>query len=128
MKKTIRGDANTFFGEDVDYADAKFYKLWDSEISEVSSDLKRDSQKEKAKTLTLPKSQKVIRVVNSYAGEASEHQAPRSKVLFKYTPKNKRKVSQKALTPVRDIVNSLATSYTFTLRRIDQSEPKKIWL
>jgi len=46
-------------------------------------------------------------------------------VLFKYTPKDKRKDDQKALTPVREIVNSLVTSYTFPLRRIDQSVPKE---
>jgi len=73
--------------------------------------------------LTLP--QKVIRVTNSYASEAKEYQSPRSKVLFKYTPKDKRKVGQKALTPVRKIMNSLVTSYTFPLRRIDQSMPKE---
>ena len=67
--------------------------------------------------------QKVIQVVNSYASEAKEYQSPRSKVLFKYTPKDKRKVGQKALTTVREIVNSLVTSYTFPLRSIDQSMP-----
>jgi len=28
-EKTIHGDANPFYGEDVNYADAKFYKLAD---------------------------------------------------------------------------------------------------
>jgi len=44
-------------------------------------------------------------------------------VLFKYMPKEKRNDGQKALTPVRKIVNSLITSYTFSLGRIDQSVP-----
>jgi len=43
--------------------------------------------------------------------------------LLKYTPKEKRKVGQKALTPIKEIVNSLVTSYTFPLQRIDQSMP-----
>ena len=46
-------------------------------------------------------------------------------MLFKYTPKDKRKDDQKALPPVREIVNSLVTSYAFSLRRIDQSVPKE---
>ena len=59
--------------------------------------------------------QNVIEVVNSYTSEAKEYKSPRSKVLFKYTPKGKRKVSQKALTSVREIVNSLVTGYTIPL-------------
>jgi len=46
-------------------------------------------------------------------------------VLLKYTPKDRRKDGQKALPPVREIVNSLVTSYAFSLRRIDQSVPKE---
>jgi len=46
-------------------------------------------------------------------------------VLFKYTPKDKRKANQKALIPVKEIVNTLVTSYTFSLRRIDQAMPKE---
>ena len=46
-------------------------------------------------------------------------------MLFKYTPKEKRKVGQKALTPIREIVNSLVMSYTFPLRQIDQFMPKE---
>ena len=46
-------------------------------------------------------------------------------MLFKYTPEEKRKDIQKVLTPVREIVNSLVTSYTFPLRKIDQSVPKE---
>jgi len=45
--------------------------------------------------------------------------------LFKYAPKDKRKDGQEVLTPVREIMNSLVTSYTFPLRRINQSVPKE---
>jgi len=34
-EKTIRGDANAFHGENVNYAEAKFYKLADFEIFQV---------------------------------------------------------------------------------------------
>jgi len=122
-EKTILGDANPFHGEDITYADAKFYKSADSGTSQVLLNQRKSNQRENPKLLTLP--QKVIRVVNNYASEAKEDQFPRSKVLFKYAPKDKRKDGQKVLTPVRKIVNSLITSYTFPLRRIDQSVPKE---
>jgi len=40
-------------------------------------------------------------------------------LLFKYAPYEKRKVGKKGIDPVREIMNSLVTSYTFLLRRID---------
>jgi len=70
-------------------------------------------------------SQRVIRVVNSCVNEAKEPQPTQSKVVFKYTPKDKRRDNQKALIPVKEIVNTLLTSYTFPLRGIDQSMPKE---
>ena len=71
------------------------------------------NQKENAKNPNLP--QRVIRVVNNYVNEAKEPQPTRSMLLFKYTPKDKRKANQKALIPVKQIVNTLVTSYTFPL-------------
>jgi len=117
-KKMIQGDTNPFHGEDVNYADAKFYKSANFGICQVPLDPDGRSQEEKPKTSALP--QKVMRVVNSSVNEANEPQSTRSKVLFKCTPKDKRKVGKRALTPVRKIVNSLVASYTFPLRRIDQ--------
>ena len=73
-EKTIRGDTNPFHGEDVNYADAKFYKSADSRTSQVLLAQEKDNQKEKPKALTLP--QKVIQVVNSYVSEAKEEQSP----------------------------------------------------
>ena len=72
--------------------------------------------KKNPKALALP--QKLVRVVNSDASEAKEYQSPWSNVLFKYTSKEKRNASQKALTPVKEIMNSFVTSYTFLLRQI----------
>jgi len=72
-----------------------------------------ENQKENAKTPNLP--QRVIHVVNSYVNEMKEPQPMQSKVLFKYTPKDKRKANQKALIPVKKIVKTLVTSYTFPL-------------
>jgi len=119
-KRTIRGDENPFHGDHVNYTDAK-YKLTDPGTSQVSLDLKGGNQKEQPTTLTLP--QKVIRVVNNYASEAKEYQFSRSKVLCKYTPKEKRKAGLKALIPVGEIVNSLLTSYSYPLRQTDQLVP-----
>jgi len=83
-----------------------------------------ENQKGNAKTPNL--SQRVIPVVNSYINEAKEPQPTQSKALFKeYRPKDKRKANQKALIPVKEIANTLVTSYTFPLSRIDQSMPKE---
>ena len=49
----------------------------------------------------------------------------RPKVLFKYTPKDKRQPGQKPLSATEKAMNSLMTSYTCPLRKIDQSVPKK---
>jgi len=71
-----------------------------------------ENQKENAKTPNLP--QRVIRVVNSYTNEAKEARPTRSKLLFKYTPKDKRKANQKALIPVKEIVNTLCHELYFS--------------
>ena len=66
----------------------QFYKSTNFGISQVPSDPNGGNQKEKFKTLTFL--HKVIWVVDSYASEAREHQAIKSKALFKYTPKDKK--------------------------------------
>ena len=81
------------------------------------------NQEEQPKAPTFP--QKVICVFNRYANQENEPQYTRSKMLFKYTPKDKRKVSQKALTPVREVVHFFIASYTFPLSRTDKSVPKE---
>ena len=120
LKGWFEGMQILFYGEDVNYADAKFYRSAGFGVQQVPLNPDVENQKEKAKTPNLP--QRIIRVVNSYVNEAKEPQPVRSKVLFKYTPKVKRKPNQKALIPVKEIVNTLVTSYTFPLRRIDPKE------
>jgi len=115
-EKMVREDANPFHREDVNYADAKFYKSANFGVRQVPLDPDGENQKENAKTPNLPL--KIIRVVNSYVNEAKELQPTRSKVLFKYTPKDKRKANQKALIPVKEIVNTLVTSYTFPFEEL----------
>ena len=109
----IWGDINPFHKEDVNYANAKLYKSADFGISPVPLDPNEGNQKDEAETPALP--YKVIHVVNSYVNEEKVSQSMQSKVLFKYTPRDKRKVGRKALTPVREITDSLVTSYTFRL-------------
>ena len=116
-ERMVRGDANPFHGEDVNYAGAKFYRSAGYGVHQVPLNPDGENQKENAKTPNLP--QMVIRVVNSYVNEAKEPQPTRSKVLLKYKPKDKRKANQKALILVKEIVNTLVTSYTFPLQRID---------
>jgi len=112
-ERMVRGDANPFHGEDVNYADAKFYKSAGFEVHQVPLNPNGENQKGNAKSPNL--SQRVICVVNSYVNEAKELQPTQSKVLFKYTPKDKRKANQEALIPVKEIVNTLVMSYTFPL-------------
>jgi len=125
MKGWSRGDANPFHREDFNYADAKFYKFTGFGVHQVPLNLDGKNQKENARTPNLP--QRIIRVVNSYVSEAKEPQPTRSKVLFKYTPKEKRKANQKALMPVKEIVNTLVTSYTFPSEEWTGQCPKKTW-
>jgi len=73
-EQTILGDANPFHGEDVNYADAKFYKSANFGTSQVLLNKQKSNQRENPKPLTLP--QKVIRVVNSYASEVKKDQFP----------------------------------------------------
>jgi len=94
-ERIIRGDANPFHEEGVNYVDSKFYKSAGFKAHQVPLNPDGENQKENANTPNLP--QRVIHVVNSYVNEAKEPQPTRSKVLFKYTPKDKRKANQKAL-------------------------------
>jgi len=107
----VQGDANPFHGEDVNYADTGFYRSAGFGVHQVPLDLDGENRKGKSKSLDLP--QKVIHVVNSYVNKVKERQSTQSNVLFKYTPEDKRKASQKALIPVKEIVNTLVISYTF---------------
>jgi len=86
-ERMVRGDANPFYGEDVNYADAKFYRSAGFGVQQVPLNPDGENQKEKAKTPNLP--QRVIHVVDSYVNEAKEPQPVRSKVLFKYHLKKK---------------------------------------
>jgi len=117
-EKMVWGDAYPFHGEDVNYVDVKSYKSANFGVRQVPLDPNGENQKENAKTPNLP--QKIIRVVNSYVNEVKEPQSMWSNVSFKYTPKDKRNANQNTLIPVKEIVNTLLTSYTFLLRRIDQ--------
>jgi len=92
-ERMVQGDANPFHGEDVNNADAKFYKFAGFGVHRVPLNPDGENQKENGKTPNLP--QRVIRVVNSYVNEVKEPQPAQSKVLFK------RKADKKALIPVK---------------------------
>jgi len=121
----VRGDANPFYGEDVNYVDARFYRSAGFGVHQVPLNQDAENQKEKAKTPHLP--QRVIRIVDSYVNEAKEPQPVRSKVLFKYTPKDKRKPNQKALIPVKEIVNTFAQVTLFPSEELTSQYLKKTW-
>jgi len=68
-----------------------------------------------------------MRVVNNYANEAKEPQSTRLNMLFKYTPKDKRNAGQKALTPVREIVNFVSHIIFFLSGELTSQCLKKTW-
>ena len=82
-EKMVQGDANPFHGEDVNFADAKFYKLVNLEVRQVPLVPDGKDQKGNAKTPNLP--QKIIRVVNSYVNEVKEPQPAIKGVVQIYT-------------------------------------------
>ena len=92
-ERMVRGDANPFHGEDVNYADAKFYRSASFGVHQVPLNPDGENQKENAKTPNLP--QRVIRVVNSYVNEAKEPQPTRFKVLSKYTLRTKGRLTKR---------------------------------
>jgi len=89
----VRGDANPFNGEDVNYADAKFYRSACFGVHQVPLNPDGENHKENAKTPNLP--QRVIHVVNSYVNEAKEPQPTRFKVLSKYTLRTKGRLTKR---------------------------------
>jgi len=72
MKRWSEGMQILFYGEDVNIADAKFYKSANFKVCQVPLHPNGENRKENAKTPNLP--QKIICVVNSYINEAKERQ------------------------------------------------------
>ena len=87
-EKTIRGDANPFHGEDVNYADAKFYKSTDPGISQASLDLKGSTKTKSSWLLLCLRRSFELSIVMLVKPRNINSQVE----MFKYTPKDKRKV------------------------------------
>ena len=120
FKYIENGQANSdpFKGEEVNYSDAKFYKL-------VTVTKEPSAKTQEAKVMEkqeAPKSTKQQFRVKATASSSSHTSKP--KVIFKNVMKDQQAPEQKTSTSVKDTVNSLMTSYTLPLRKIDQSVPK----
>ncbi|XP_024027182.1 uncharacterized protein LOC112093283 [Morus notabilis] len=61
--------------------------------------------------------------MNSTNKQVKSSSKPNQKMTFKYVPKNQRAPGQKALTSVKSVVETLMTSFTFPLWKLDQTFP-----
>jgi len=111
----IRGDQDPFQGENVNYADAKFYKKITINSPASVASVPQSKPKEE-------KFGKSPKVKETPVEEKSE--SARSKCLFKFIPKSERQAGQKPIMLIDKTMNSLMTSYTRPLRKIDQSQPE----
>ncbi|XP_062076034.1 uncharacterized protein LOC133780178 [Humulus lupulus] len=119
--RSVNADPNPFYGEQVNYADAKFYKSANVTI------LKEKLEEGKChESLTSQKSLQVKQLspVKSPQPKEEDLKVSNQKRTFKYIPKSQRGVGQKALTLIEDSMTALMTSFTLSLRKIDQSLPK----
>jgi len=101
----VNADLNPFRGEQVNYADAKFYKSADVTILK---DAIKTSKGEK---------------MNGTTKQVKSSSKPNQRMTFKYVPKSQRAPGQKALASVKNVVETLMTSFTFPLRKLDQTFP-----
>ena len=130
-EKTVVADPNPFGSEEVNYADAKFYKMTNSHFSadnrKDKEAITRNEGSSKPSTSQSSKASKVIRVKTTpkrvQKGQVSI--APKERLVLKYVPKEQGKLKE-VLTSVRDTMSSLTISYTCPLRRINQSIPQDI--
>ena len=101
----VNADLNPFKGEQVNYADAKFYKPANVTILKDINKVSKGVGKEETMTGTTK--------------QVKSSPKPEQKTTFKYVPKSQRVPGQKALAAVNNVVETLMTSFTFPLRKVD---------
>ena len=131
--KKVYADPDPFMGEEVNYADAKFYATTILMPSFKDNGIKKegldDEQDPRPSSTEVSKASKAIKVKVKSSGQTNmeENQglkASKSKALFRYTPKSVRKPDQKILTPLQEPMAVLTASYSCPLRKIDQFVPR----
>ncbi|XP_060968195.1 uncharacterized protein LOC133035834 [Cannabis sativa] len=119
--KSVNADPNPFYGEQVNYADAKFYKPDNVTILKGKPE---ESKRHENSVIQNSPQIKRLSLVKSPQSKEENLKVSNQKRTFKYIPKSQRGVGQKALTPIEDSMTALMTSFTLPLRKIDQSLPK----
>lgn len=132
MKK-VYADPDPFVGEEMNYANAKFYATTILMPSSKDNGTKKESlnveQDLRPSSTEISKASKAIKVKVKPSGQINMEEiqgskALKSKALFRYTPKSVRKPDQKILTSLQDSMVVFTTSYSCPLRKIDQSVPR----
>lgn len=118
--KSVNADPNPFYGEQVNYADAKFYKS--ANVTILKGKLEKGKCHESSTSQNSLQVKQLSPVKSPQPKE--DLNVSNKKRIFKYIPKSQRGEGQKALTPIEDSMTALMTSYTLPLRKIDQSLPK----
>ena len=131
--KKVYADPDPFMGEEVNYADAKFYATTILMPSSKDNGIKKegldDEQDPRPSSTEISKASKAIKVKVKSSSQTNMEEtqglkASKSKALFRYTPKSVRKPDQKILTPLQESMAVLTASYSCPLRKIDQSVPR----
>ena len=113
--KKVLGDTDPFRGEEVNYADAKFYKQSKVTFSQPTKYevVQKESQ---SPAVEKAKSSRLVKIASS--------KTPKSrKLVFNRSLKDRREPEKKAMEQIQNAFETLVTSYTKPLHRINQSIP-----
>ncbi|KAM1018797.1 hypothetical protein ACFX2C_040378 [Malus domestica] len=113
--KTVLEDTDPFKGEEVNYADAKFYKQTKVTFSQTTKDevVQKESQ---SPAVEKAKPSRLVKITSS--------KTPKSKkVVLNRSLKDQREPDEKAMEQIQNAFEALVTSYTKPLHRINQSIP-----
>nr|XP_011465143.1 PREDICTED: uncharacterized protein LOC101299390 [Fragaria vesca subsp. vesca] len=125
--KKVLADVDPFKGEEVNYSDAKFYKspvVSASQPSKARKSRKAEVVQHKTEATKPSRPVRVKVITSSSEKDALTSKVTKPKVIFKYLKEDQREPGQKALTTVKDTMETLMTSYTKPLRKVDQSIPE----
>ncbi|KAM1786196.1 hypothetical protein ACFX12_039014 [Malus domestica] len=113
--KKVLADTDPFRGEEVNYADAKFYKQSKVTFSQPTKDevVQKESQ---SPTVEKAKPSRLVKIASS--------KTPKSrKVGLNCSLQDRRESEKKAMEQIQDAFEALMTNYTKPLRKINQSIP-----
>ena len=121
--KMVVADTDPFKGEEVNYSDAKFYKPSDGPSVKEAPRPVLEAKKQEVPRPLKPRVKVAPQTLSSNE-KAPSPEVSKPKTVFRYVKKDQREPGQKAITPIKDIMETLMTSYARPLRKINQSIPK----